>query len=125
MKERYKYLRLDSSVGDPTFGSNRYLNQLFYASREWHDVRREVILRDDSCDLGIVDYLIYNKPVVHHINPITMRDIEERNFDKLLDPENLITTSYLTHQAIHFGDETLIPTPFVERRPGDTCLWRQ
>lgn len=124
LKERYDYLKLNSSVGEPTFGSNRFLNQLFYSSREWHDVRRQIILRDSSCDLAIEDYTIFNRPIVHHINPITMRDIEERNFDKLLDPENLITTSYLTHQAIHFGDETLIPSPYTERRPGDTCLWR-
>lgn len=124
MQERFEYLKLVGEVGERTFGSNRFLNQDFYASRLWKDARKEVILRDQSCDLAIPDYQIYARPVIHHINPISVEDIMNENWDKLLDPENLITTSYLTHKAIHFGTEAMLPKLPIERKPGDTCLWR-
>lgn len=124
MQERYEYLKLTGEVGSRTFGSNRFLNQDFYSSRLWKDARKEVILRDASCDLAIADYQIYARPVIHHINPISIEDIMNENWDKLLDPENLITTSYSTHKAIHFGSESMLPKLPIERKPGDTCLWR-
>lgn len=124
MRERYEYLKLTGEVGSRTFGSNRFLNQDFYSSRLWKDARKEVILRDASCDLAISDYQIYARPVIHHINPISIEDIMNENWDKLLDPENLITTSYSTHKAIHFGSESMLPKLPIERKPGDTCLWR-
>lgn len=125
INDRYEYLRLCGLVSDPTFGSRRYLNQLFYRSPEWKQVRREVIIRDNSCDLAIPDYEIYKSAIVHHINPITIEDINYRNWDKLLNPENLITVSYNTHQAIHYGSNSLLPSMPIERTPGDTCPWKE
>lgn len=124
IKDRYDYLRLSGEVGASTFGSSRFLNQRFYASKEWKDIRREVIIRDCGCDLGIADFELGDRATVHHINPITIQDVIDENWDKLLNPENLITTSYLTHKAIHFGNESMLPQLPVERTPGDTCLWR-
>lgn len=124
MLERYEYLKLKEDVGASTFGSSRFLNQGFYASKQWRDVRRKVILRDESCDLGISEYEIRERPVIHHINPITIDDVVNENWEKLLDPNNLITTSYNTHQAIHFGNKSMLPSLPTERRPGDTCPWR-
>lgn len=122
--DRYNYLKLVGEVGERTFGSDRLLNQIFYRSQQWKSARDEVIIRDGSCDLGVSDYELYDKVVVHHINPITIDDIKDENWDKLLNPNNLITTSYNTHQAIHFGNERILTKLPVIRTPGDTCLWR-
>jgi hypothetical protein len=124
IRERYEYLKLLGDVGFATFGSSRYLNQGFYSSSQWKRTRRDIIIRDKSCDLGIEEYEIFDRPVIHHINPITIKDIEDENWDKLFDPDNLITVSYNTHQAIHFGSESMLPRLPIERTQGDTCLWR-
>lgn len=120
--ERFRYLALHGSVGRSTFGSDRYVNQLFYTSRQWRSVRREVIVRDQGCDLGIEGFEIHKGLYIHHMNPMTLRDIAEGN-PEILDPEFLITVSHSTHNAIHYGDERLLPRQPVERRPGDTKLW--
>ena len=122
-KERYKYLRLGGTVGDDTFGFDRYLNQAFYKSREWLDVRDYVIVRDHGCDLGLEGYEIYGKIIVHHMNPILKSDILERN-KFLLDPEYLISTVKRTHDAIHYGDDSLLLDAPIERTKNDTCPWR-
>ena len=123
-EERYNYLRLSGSVGKDTFGFDRYLNQIFYRSDRWKAVRNEVIIRDNGCDLGMPDREIYGKVIIHHMNPITIEDIE-RDSDFLLNPEFLIATTHDTHNAIHYGDSSgLIMLP-VERKPFDTCPWRQ
>lgn len=124
-EERFEYLKLDGAIGEDTFGFERYLNQKFYRSAEWRKVRREVIVRDNGCDLGIEDRVIYGKIVVHHMNPILPKDIVNIE-DYILDPEYLITTFIETHNAIHYGDEDiLVPSTLVERKPNDTCLWRK
>lgn len=122
-EERYEYLRIGGQVGDASFGFDRYLNQALYRSREWLSVRNAVIIRDDGCDLGVKDRSIGNRIVVHHMNPITVEGIEGHNPD-VFDPRYLICTSDLTHRAIHFGDQSLLPKEPVERRPGDTCPWK-
>lgn len=123
-EERYRYLRLLGAVGKETFGFDRYLNQLFYRSPEWKEVRNQVIIRDNGCDLGIEGREIQGRVLIHHMNPITAEDIRERS-DLLLNPEFLITTVHNTHQAIHYGDESLlILTPTIRSR-NDTCPWRQ
>lgn len=121
--ERYEYLRLGGSVGETSFGFDRYLNQMLYKSREWLSVRSKVIVRDDGRDLGIPDRYIGERMVVHHMNPISAEDIEEGNPD-IFDPRFLICVSDNTHKAIHYGDSSLLPKPIVERRPWDTCPWR-
>lgn len=123
-EERFEYLRLDGRVGEDTFGFDRYLNQLFYRSHEWRKIRDYVIVRDNACDLGVEGYDIYGKILIHHLNPITVRDIEGRT-DFLLDPEYLISTTHNTHNAIHYGDENLIIKAPIERRPNDTCPWKR
>ena len=124
-KERYEYLKLNGSVGVETFGFDRYLNQSFYKSKEWESVKREVIIRDNGCDLGVDGYEIYGKILVHHINPITQNDIILRS-DILLNPEYLITTTLSTHNAIHFSDESkLQDTSITERQKNDTCPWKR
>lgn len=121
-EERYEYLRLGGIVGNATFGFDRYLNQSFYRSSEWRDVRQEVILRDNGCDLGVPGYEIHVSPLVHHMNPMVSDDIiHGRHW--ILDPEFLITTTNDTHNAIHYGDRSLLKQPFVERHRGDTKLW--
>lgn len=120
--ERYDYLRLGAAVGASTFGSERWLNQSFYRSREWRDIRDFVIVRDQGYDLGAEDAPLLGAHLIHHMNPLTPYDIEHGT-DNLLNPEYLITTSLRTHNAIHFGDEQQLPRPFVERSPGDTRLW--
>lgn len=120
--DRYEYLRLDGVVGDTTFGFDRWVNQLFYKSFEWRAVREQVILRDQGCDLGVLGYEISSDLLIHHINPISSRDIKERR-QLILDPNNLITTTLGTHNAIHYGDASLLPQPMVERTRGDTRLW--
>lgn len=122
--ERYEYLRLFGRVGEETFGSRRYLNQKFYGSKEWREVKRQIILRDNGCDLGIDDRAISRGLVIHHINPVTLDDILKGS-DLLFDPENLICVSTQTHQAIHYGDSSLLVLDPVERMPNDTCLWRR
>lgn len=121
-EDRFEYLRLTGVVGESTFGFDRYLNQRFYTSREWKDLRHEVIARDLGCDLGIEGYEIFSRPIIHHMNPMTRQDIVHGNMD-ILNPDYLITTTHRTHNAIHYGDSSLLVKPFAERRPGDTLLW--
>lgn len=120
--ERYRYLALRSRVAETTFGFDRWMNQMFYTSTEWRHIRHEVIVRDNGCDLGIDGYEIHDRPYIHHMNPLTFQDINNSD-PAMLDPEYLITTTHRTHNAIHYGDERLLPQPFVERGPGDTQLW--
>ena len=122
---RFKYLKLDGIVGKETFGFDRYLNQSFYRTNEWRKVRDHVIIRDNACDLGIEDREIPNglKIIVHHINPITVDDIINKE-PWLMDPEFLITTIKLTHDAIHYGDESILMGEPIMRKPNDTCPWR-
>lgn len=122
-KERYEYLKLDGKVGAATFGSKRYLNQDFYTSPEWRRIRDIVITRDLGRDLGMEGFDIYGTIHVHHMNPIMTDDILCHSSD-ILNPEYLISTSYDTHKAIHFGSEDMLPLPPVERRPNDTCPWK-
>lgn len=123
-KERYQYLQLNGFVGLDTFGYDRYLNQNFYRSREWKSIRDQVIIRDNGCDLGVEGYEIHGRIYIHHMNPILIADIEDRT-EFLLNPEYLITTTHNTHNAIHYGDESLLILPPVERTPNDTCPWRK
>lgn len=123
-EDRYNYLRLNGQVGEETFGFDRYLNQVFYRSQKWKSIRDYVIVRDNGCDLGMEGYEIYGKIIIHHMNPITLKDIE-RNSDYLLDPEFLISTTHNTHNAIHYGDENLLVLAPVERTKYDTCPWKQ
>lgn len=122
-KERYQYLYLGGSVGKETFGFDRYLNQSFYKTPEWQAIRREVIIRDNGCDLGIDGYDIHGTIIIHHMNPISVADIIDRS-DYLLDPDYLITTMLDTHNAIHYGDSNLLHHVPAERSPNDTCPWR-
>lgn len=123
-EERYKYLRLGGKVGEETFGFDRYLNQVFYSSKEWKQVRDHVIVRDYGCDLGVPDRQIFGRILIHHMNPISAEDILKRS-EYLLDPEYLITTVKNTHDAIHYGDDSLLITMPVERSKNDTCPWRR
>ena len=121
--ERFEYLKLLGSVGVDTFGRNRYLNQMFYRSPRWKHVRDQIILRDNGCDLGIEGYDISSRALIHHINPITEDDILEDR-ECLYDPDNLITVSFDTHNAIHYGDPKLLRLTLIEsRHPHDTRLW--
>ena len=122
-EERYEYLRLNGRVGEDTFGFDRYLNQNFYRSAEWRGIRDRVIVRDNGCDLAIDDRIIYGKILIHHMNPITDKDLFNLS-DILLDPEYLICVSHNTHNAIHYGDgERLVKDPIV-RTKNDTCPWK-
>ena len=123
-EERFEYLRLDGKVGEDTFGFDRYLNQLFYRSQEWRKIRDYIIVRDNACDLGVEGCDIYSKVLIHHMNPITARDIEKRT-ELLLDPEYLICTTHNTHNAIHYGDENLIIKSPIARTKNDTCPWKR
>lgn len=123
-EDRFKYLQLNGDVGVETFGFDRYLNQVFYRSPEWKRVRDIVIIRDNGCDLGVEGYDIHGKILVHHMNPVLLRDINDRNED-LLNPEFLICTTHQTHNAIHYGDESLLPRGPIERKPYDTCPWKR
>jgi hypothetical protein len=120
--ERFRYLSLQGTVGDPTFGHDRWVNQHFYRSTEWKRTRRDVIVRDNGCDLAVEGFEIHDKIYVHHMNPLTPEEIFE-GARSIMDPEFLITVNLNTHNAIHFGDERLLPRPLIERRPGDTKLW--
>lgn len=120
--DRFRYLALRGRVGETTFGFDRYMNQMFYTSREWRSIRRHVILRDEGRDLGIEGYEIHAGLTIHHLNPMKVADIRDGN-PEILDPEFLITTTRPTHNAIHYGDERFLPGVLVERRRGDTALW--
>ena len=122
-EERYEYLRLGGKVGESTFGYERYLNQVFYESKEWKTFRRSIILRDKGCDLGVPGRDISGLIVIHHINPISVDDILQRRAC-LLDPENAICVTPNTHNAIHYGDESLLVKAPIERSKNDTCPWR-
>lgn len=122
--ERYRYLKLDGTVGEDTFGFRRWLNQVLYSSSEWKSFRREINRRDGGCDLGMPGFEIYGSVIIHHINPITYEDVLYRR-DCLIDPENVISTQLGTHNAIHYGDESLLNIVPIERSPNDTCPWRE
>lgn len=121
-EDRFNYLKLDGHVGHTTFGYDRYINQGFYMSPEWRQTRRNVIWRDQGCDLGIPGYEIYSELLVHHMNPIVIDDIV-RHEQWILDPEFLITTTKKTHNALHFGNESMLPEVVTSRTPNDTKLW--
>lgn len=123
-EERYRYLRLYGSVGKDTFGFDRIFNQMFYSSAEWKSVRDKVILRDMGCDLGIEGREIRGPITIHHMNPISLKDIEEYS-DFLINPEYLITTCHITHNAIHYGDEQLLAKDPIQRTRYDTCPWKK
>ena len=122
-EERFDYLRLDGVVGKDTFGFDRYLNQQFYRSSEWKRIRNQVIVRDNGCDLGVDEYEIHGRILIHHMNPISIEDLQYMS-DLLMDPEYLICVSHRTHNAIHYGDKSLIVTAPIERSQNDTCPWR-
>lgn len=121
--ERFRYLKLGGVIGEETFGFDRYLNQTLYASAEWKRFRRDIIIRDNGMDLALEGYDIAGKILVHHINPLTMKDVLRRD-PKIFDPENVISTSLNTHNAIHYGDESLLITEPIVRTKYDTCPWR-
>lgn len=123
-EERFRYLKLTACVGDETFGFDRYLNQQFYHSAEWKSLRNEIIIRDNACDLGILDRELNKRIIIHHMNPITKNDLIHQS-DYLLNPEYLICVSHKTHQAIHYGDESILDDGVVERSKNDTCPWRR
>lgn len=120
--ERFKYLSLGGQVGYATFGFDRWMNQKFYTSRQWRQVRNEVIARDRGCDLGVEGFEVHSRVAIHHMNPMTPNDIKHGE-GRILDPEFLICTSHNTHNAIHYGDAKLLPRPMTERATGDTKLW--
>lgn len=124
-EDRFNYLRLNGSIGQSTFGFDRIFNQMFYSSPEWKATRREIIIRDNGCDLGVKDHEIIQESIlIHHMNPITIKDIENRS-ELLFNPEYLISTILRTHNAIHYGDKSLLPKPLIERQQNDTCPWRK
>lgn len=122
-EERYQYLKIGGTVGEETFGFDRYLNQSFYKTKEWLRIRDHVIVRDQGCDLAMIDREIRGKILIHHMNPITKEDIVRRS-KYLLDPEYLICTVKNTHDAIHYGNESLLIKAPIERQKNDTCPWR-
>lgn len=124
-EKRFEYLRLQGNVGRDTFGSDRYLNQLFYRSQEWKHIRNQVIARDNGCDLGVEGYEIHKgqRILIHHMNPLRIDDILDQT-EYLMDPKYLITTTFRTHNAIHYSDESLLPILPKERTPNDTCPWK-
>ena len=122
-EERFDYLKIGGQVGRETFGYDRYLNQILYNTKQWKKFRREIIIRDNACDLACEGYEINYRILVHHINPITVEDIINRN-PMIFDPENAITTTHRTHNAIHYGDKNLLVLQPMERTPNDTCPWR-
>jgi hypothetical protein len=124
LEERYAYLRLNGKVADATFDDMRWLNQRFYKSKAWRELRDEVIARDYGLDLGTPNVGVRGDPLIHHMNPITVDDILEGT-ENLLSTEYLITTSLMTHNAIHYGNESQLPRPFVERQPGDHLGWKR
>lgn len=120
--ERFKYLALHGQVGETTFGFDRWMNQQFYRSTQWKQIRDIVIVRDIGCDLGVRDYEVHDRITIHHMNPITAANLTNGD-SAILDPEFLISVAHMTHNAIHYGDEKLLRRPLVERKPGDTKLW--
>lgn len=122
-EDRFRYLQLNGQVGKDTFGFDRYLNQNFYRSTEWKRLRNQIILRDNGCDLGVEGYEIHGRIIIHHMNPITIKDIAHAT-DFLLNPEFLISTVHATHNAIHYGDESLLCLGPIERSRHDTCPWK-
>ena len=123
-EERFRYLKLDGVVGEETFGFDRYLNQIFYNSDVWKSRRNKIIIRDNGCDMAMDDYEIKGKIYIHHMNPIAITDILTQS-DFLLNPEYLVCVAFRTHQAIHYGDESLLVTAPIERKPNDMCPWRR
>ena len=124
-EERFKYLQLNGAVGRDTFGFDRYLNQYIYQrSQRWKSARDQIIVRDNGCDLGGEGYSIYGRIIIHHMNPISVEDILSDR-DWIFDPEFLICVSHRTHNAIHYGDESLLPQTLIERTKNDTCPWRR
>lgn len=123
-EERFNYLKLDGRVGEDTFGFDRYINQKFYRSAEWKRIRDQVIIRDNGCDLGIEDRIIYDRVLIHHMNPISINDIRYAT-DILLNPEYLICVAHRTHNAIHYGNEDQLLKGPVIRTPFDTCPWKK
>lgn len=121
-EDRFKYLAVHSSIGVATFGFERWLNQAFYTSSVWRTCRHLVIVRDRGCDLGVEGYEVHDKVIVHHMNPVTVQQVEDRD-PSIFDPEFLISVSHNTHNAVHYGNEKLLAKPLVERRPNDTKLW--
>lgn len=121
-EERFEYLKLGGGVGRATFGFDRYINQQFYMSQEWQNIRQHVIVRDNGCDLGILGYEIHRNILIHHMNPVSVEDIVHKE-DWILDPEFLITTTHRTHNAIHYGVDKLHPQVVTQRSPSDTKLW--
>jgi len=121
-EERFRYLSLKGSVGSTTFGYDRWLNQRFYTSREWRQLRDHVIARDNGCDLGVDGYEIHDKILVHHMNPMIVDDLIAGE-ESIMDPNFLVVTSHRSHNAIHYGDESLLPRKYVPRERGDTRLW--
>ena len=122
-EERFEYLQLKGSVGKDTFGYDRYLNQVLYRSPEWKRLRNQIIIRDSGCDLACDGYDIYDKVLIHHLNPITVEDVLARS-RKVFDPDNLVCVSHNTHNAIHYGDVDLLITGPIIRTKNDTCPWR-
>lgn len=122
LEERFSYLSLRGSVGESTFGFDRWLNQQFYTSRQWRQLRHHIIVRDDGCDLAVPGCEISTRPIIHHMNPLTVDDIVHGS-EAALDPEFLILVSHKTHNAIHYGDASLLPRTVIPRAPGDTQLW--
>ena len=122
--ERFRYLKLDGSVGMDTFGHDRWLNQVLYRSAEWKRFRNKIIIRDNGCDLGCEDREIFGKILIHHINPLTIEDVINRD-PKIFDEENVISTQLLTHNAIHYGDESILYQEPITRQPNDTCPWKR
>lgn len=123
-EERFRYLKLVGQVGESTFGFDRYLNQIVYSSKRWKQVRNAVIIRDEGRDMGVEGYDIQGRIVIHHMNPISIEDAE-KDRDFIYDPEFLICVSPITHNAIHYGDESLLPKRPVDRFPNDMCPWRR
>ena len=121
--ERFEYLKLKGIVGEATFGYDRYLTQLLYTSGEWRRIRRDIILRDNGCDLAVEGYDIPDIIIVHHMNPISVEDLIDFSED-VINPEYLICVSHDTHNAIHYGDKSLLTREPIERKPGDTCPWK-
>lgn len=121
-EERFEYAKLSGQVGEIVFGGDRYLNQVLYRSQKWRQFRNRIILRDEACDLGSADYPIRKNVIVHHLNPLTIEDVENEH-GCVFDPENVICVSHYTHEAIHYGDSSLLPLTPKERQPGDTKLW--
>ncbi len=122
-KERYEYLRIGGLVGESIFGFERFLNQALYTSQRWRLLRNQIIVRDNGCDLGVEGYDIYDKIIIHHMNPLTREQLREPD-DSMFDPEYLICVSDNTHKAIHYGDASLLRQEYVPRRPNDTCPWK-